>query len=175
MAPLASLLPMIVDATVLRRFDFNDVDRFQAYRSDARLALYQGWSPMTPEEARRFVEEMSGVLQFQPGNWIQLAIADHPSKELIGDVGVLIDSDECAAELGFTLRAESQGKGHATRAVAAAVALVNAASSARAVRAITDERNASSIRVLERAGFKQSHTREAVFKGELCRELVYVL
>lgn len=42
------------------------------------------------------------------------------------------------------------------------------------VRAVTDARNESSVRVLERAGFHQAGEQQAIFKGEACIELVYV-
>jgi hypothetical protein len=49
------------DGFVLRRLATADLAAFQAYRTDAALGRYQGWSPMTDAEARAFLEERRGV------------------------------------------------------------------------------------------------------------------
>lgn len=173
MSNLDALLPLESGTTLLRRFRSDDVARFHAYRSDAELARFQGWSPMTLPQAQAFVEEMAGISALQPGEWVQLAICDQRADELLGDLGLFLEPDGATAEVGFTLARAAQGKGHATRALRAAVALIYAASAATTVRAVTDARNVRSIRTLERADFALFHSRSAVFKGEDCTELVY--
>jgi RimJ/RimL family protein N-acetyltransferase len=138
------------------------------------LAVDQSWSPMDFPEAKAFVGEMSDVASLRLGDWIQLAIADATTDALIGDLGLSLDPDGTAAESGFALCRSAQGKGHATRTVRAAATLVYSASAAKSIRAVTDARNEKSIRTLELSGFKLSHTRDVVFKGEFCTELVYM-
>jgi RimJ/RimL family protein N-acetyltransferase len=108
------------------------------------------------------------------GDWIQLGVADAVTDQLIGDLGLFLARDGLWAEVGFTLNQENQGQGHATRAVLTAIDLVLASSSAAEIRAVTDDRNDASIRVLDRAGFQFALQQQAVFKGEACTELVYV-
>ena len=168
-------LPLVSRETCLRRFLPEDAARFHAYRSDAELARYQSWSAMSLEEAGQFVAEMTGVQSLVAGDWIQLAIADSGTNELLGDLGLYLEPDGSAAEVGFTLARDAQGQGHAGRAVRLALSLVLAASAAPVVRAVTDQRNVKSIRVLERAGFARSAERQVVFKGESCTELVLVV
>jgi aminoglycoside 6'-N-acetyltransferase len=170
-APLA--LPTGDDRTRLRRLRADDVDAFHAYRADAGLARFQGWSPMTPDDARAFVAEVADVQALQAGDWIQLAIADVADDTLVGDLGLFLEADGHEAEVGFTLARGAHGRGHATRAVALALRLVFDTSPAARVRAITDERNTASVRVLERAGFALQRRQRAVFKGEDCTELVF--
>jgi len=129
---------------------------------------------MSMRATEEFMEAMASVSDLRRGAWIQLAIADVATNALLGDVGLYLEPDESTVEIGFTLHREAQGAGHARRAVQASLSLVFAASAAKVVRAVTDVRNAESIRVLERAGFAQSHARQAVFKGEPCTEFVYV-
>jgi RimJ/RimL family protein N-acetyltransferase len=43
----------------------------------------------------------------------------------------------------------------------------------REVRAVTDQLNHASISVLTKAAFVQTSTREAVFKGKPCVELLF--
>jgi ribosomal-protein-alanine N-acetyltransferase len=174
MQSLDPLLPVVVQRTAVRRLRTSDVERFHAYRSDAGLAIYQGWSPMSLEGAYQFVAEMAAVQALRCGDWVQLAIADVDTDVLLGDVGLYVEADGSIAEIGFTLNRAAQGFGHPTRAVQASLSLVFAASSADVVRGITDSRNGKSIRVLERVGFSRSHARQAVFKGEPCTELVYL-
>ena len=159
---------------MLRRFCAGDVEPFHAYRSDAGLAVYQGWSAMSLDDARRFVSEMAAVAALPAGDWVQLAVADPASNALLGDLGLYLDPDAAAAEIGFTLSRSAQGRGHATRAVGMASAIAFAVTAVGSVRAVTDARNTGSIAVLERAGFTRTAVREVIFKGEPCTELVYV-
>jgi hypothetical protein len=46
-------------------------------------------------------------------------------------------------------------------------------SAAARVRAVTDEPNVRSMRVLERTGFKFAERRQVTFKGEACVEAIY--
>jgi len=174
MQPLRALLPAVVQDTAVRLLHTGDVPRFHEYRSDAGLATYQGWSPMSLGAAREFIEEMASVRELRRGGWVQLGIADVISDALVGDIGFYLESDASIAEIGFTLHRSAQGMGHATRAVQASLSLVFAASTANVVRAVTDARNEASIRVLERVGFGRSRAHQAVFKGEPCTESVYV-
>jgi len=174
MKPLGAFLPAVMQGTAVRLLQPSDVERFHAYRSDARLAIYQGWSPMSIGVAGEFIEEMASVSELRSGDWVQLGIAEVETNALVGDVGLYLEPDESTAEIGFTVHREAQGFGHATRAVRVSLSLVFAASAAKVVRAVTDARNVGSVRVLERAGFSRSHARQALFKGAPCKEFVYV-
>jgi [ribosomal protein S5]-alanine N-acetyltransferase len=173
MQPLLALLPAAKDNTLIRTMQSADLEGFHSYRCDDELARYQGWSPMTQKEAHAFVQEMTAATALRPGSWIQLTIADATSNRILGDVGLYLDPDKSAAEIGFTLSRAAQGRGHAARAVGLSLSLVFAASSVPFVRAVTDARNASSIRVLEQTRFAKSSTQQTMFKGEPCTELVY--
>ena len=174
MQPLFALLPVAKDNTLVRTMHMADWEGFHSYRCDDELARYQGWSPMTQNEARAFVQEMSAAPALRPGSWIQLAIAEPTSNRILGDVGLYLEPDASTAEIGFTLSRAAQGRGHAARAVGLSLSLVFAASSVPFVRAVTDARNASSVRVLEQTRFAKASTQQTMFKGEPCTELVYV-
>lgn len=152
-----------------------DLPLFHAYRLDPELSRYQGWSAMSEQEALDFIREVHEVEALQLGGWIQLAIADEASDCLLGDIGLFVDELQQEAEVGFTLSRAAQGAGHGTRAVKGAVEMLFAITSVSLVRAVTDARNARSIGVLERAGFRKSREQPAIFKGEECIEFVYVL
>jgi len=166
-------LPCTLGATQLRQLQGADLPRFHAYRSNPALARYQGWQPMSITEADAFLVQMQQVSHLQAGHWVQLAIASAPSSLLVGDIGLFVSRDASNAELGFTLHHAHHGQGHASRAVQLALQLLFDIPSITLVEAVSDARNAPSINVLTRNGFRLARQQPAYFKGEHCTELVY--
>ena len=163
-------LPYRTPRLCLRRLREQDLAAFQAYRSDAELGRYQGWRPMEDGAALAFLREMADSAFCPRGAWFQLGIAEADNDTLIGDIGIHLQADGSAAEIGFTLARGAQGRGLATEAVAAAVELVFAHTPATRVLAITDARNSASVRLLDRAGLRRFATLDTVFRGEACVE-----
>lgn len=128
---------------------------------------------MSHEAAELFLNQTANATHLKPGEWIQLAVADVTLDELVGDVGLFLAEDCTYAELGFTLARPEQGKGHATRAAELAVAQVFRLFTLLEIRAVTDQLNHASVAVLRRAKFVQTGTREAMFKGKTCTELLF--
>lgn len=170
---VSSALPRIGQRVVLRRLSTADLAHFQAYRQDEEVGRYQAWTSEPDHQALTFLEEMSSAPLFAPGKWIQLGIADRDSNRLIGDVGVCVDPGEGKAEIGFSLRAQSQGDGLGTEAITEAIGLLFEHTAVLQVVGITDARNIPSVRLLERAGMRRVATVNSVFRGEPCVEHVY--
>lgn len=170
---MIDLLPRVTGSIVLRRLAATDLADFQSYRQDPRLGRYQGWAATPDHDARHFLEHMSLAPLLQPGSWCQIGIADPDSLALIGDIGLILAADSSQADIGFTLRRQSQGRGLATAAVKEAIALVFEGTSAVRVVGIADTRNLASIRLLERVGMHHVATRSARSRGKPCTELVY--
>ena len=168
-------LPRLGNGFMLRRLASDDLPEFQAYRHDPELGRYQGWSPMSDDQATAFLGEMNTAPLLNPGNWTQIAIAEPNSGLLIGDIGAFLDHDGRYAEVGFTLARHAQGRGVATAAVREAISLIFAATEVDRVFGITDARNAASVRLLERVGMRRTETTSAVFRGEHCVEYVYAV
>lgn len=171
----AEWLPRVSAGVLLRRLAVSDLAAFQAYRLDAEVSRYQGWSAMADDEASAFLAEMNTAVLMQPGVWCQIGIAEADGLVLIGDIGLRLAADGRHAEIGFSLRRESQGHGLATGAVRAAMHLLFEHTAAECVVGITDARNAASIRLLERVGMQRVETAETVFRGEPCVELTYAV
>jgi len=169
----ADWLPTRNRNALLRRLRLDDLHAFQAYRHDPALARYQGWCPVSDPEALAFLEEMASAPLLQPGQWIQLAIADPHTDQLLGDIGLYVAPDSSSAELGFTLARAAQGRGVATAAAQAAVRLLFACTAVARVVGITDARNEPSVRLLSRIGMRMVESRQSVFKGEACTEQVF--
>jgi RimJ/RimL family protein N-acetyltransferase len=168
-------LPRFGKRVTLRRLDLPDLPDFQVYREDADVGRYQGWTGMSDAEALEFLAEMNGAVLFEPGKWCQIGIAEPTGGRLIGDIGVFISFDGHSAEIGFTLNPRGQGQGLASAAVSEAIKLVFEQTAVDRLIAVTDARNSPSIALLERIGMRRSESRNAVFRGEACFELVYVL
>ena len=108
------------------------------------------------------------------GEWVQIAVAECLTDDLIGDIGVGFDKDrDGVAEIGFTVAPNCQGRGLGTEAVTSVLDLLFATGKVDVVEAITDARNAPSIRLLERVGMRLKRTQQMPFKGEMSTELVY--
>lgn len=167
-------LPLDVPGGRLRRLRADDLPAFQAYRALPDLGRYQGWTPMTDAAAARFIDEMAAAPLYVRGDWVQLAIAAPGDDALLGDLGLFVSADGQGAEIGFTLAPEAQGRGLGTAAVDAAVGLLFTHGGVGRVQAVSDARNAPSLRLLQRAGFRQAGVQVAMFRGERCTELVFV-
>ncbi len=174
-SPAESLLPRQFPGGCLRRLRPSDLGAFQAYRGIPDLGRYQGWVPMPEAEALAFLVEMETRPLFQPGQWIQLGIADPHTDGLVGDIGLHLSGDCQTGEVGFTLAPSAQGRGIATAAVREAIQLLFTATPVVRILGVTDDRNPPCIRLLKRLGFECRETRNAVFRGEECTEQVFVL
>ena len=166
---MATFLPCSCDGVRLRRLAVKDLRAFQAYRHDAELGRYQGWSPTSDAAAAAFLAQMSTAVPLQPGVWLQIGIAEDSTDLLVGDIGLLLDENGKQVEIGFTLRRASQGRGMATIALTQAMALVFRHTAVERIIAVTDARNLASIRLLERIGLRKVSS-----AGRHCHPLILI-
>lgn len=166
-------LPFDLPRLRFRIFVPDDLRILYGYRRRPEVARFQGWTPMTLAEARRFIEEHTNVGGLTPGAWSQLAIADKTNNELVGDVGLWLSSDSSEAEFGLTLTPDIQGRGFGTEAIRGIIDFLMRATPATVMTAASDVRNAPCLGALHSAGMKQVATREQEYKGELCTEHVF--
>lgn len=172
---MTEMLPIRSERVVLRRLSSGDLAAFQAYRHDPKVGLYQGWKPQSDSESLAFINEMESTPLFQPGKWMQIGIADPETDLLIGDIGLFLAVDGMSAEIGFTLCAHAQGRGLGTEAVNLAVRFLFQNTAISNIEGITDSRNISSIKLLERIGMRKMATYSAFFNHEPCIEHAYTI
>ncbi|MFZ5635175.1 MAG: GNAT family N-acetyltransferase [Pseudomonadota bacterium] len=168
-------LPHACERVRLRKLRPSDFRAFHAYRSDPEVARYQGWTPMSEDEAMAFLREQGRNAGLEPGEWAQLGIAALAEDRLLGDIGVFLSPDAHWAEFGVSLHPDAQGGGFAAEAVGALIALLFAQTPVRRVVATSDARNAPCLRLLERLGMRAVDARQAEYKDELCTEHVFVI
>jgi RimJ/RimL family protein N-acetyltransferase len=166
-------LPQGAGRVILRRLTAADLVRFQAYRHDTEVGLYQGWEPVPDQVANQLLEDMSDIRLFPLGGWIQLGIADRQTNDLVGDVGVCVSADAKKAEIGFTLAREAQGSGLGTEAVRELIDLIFNQTDVARIVATADERNTRAHRLLIRTGFRKAGTTHRLFRGQPCVEHVW--
>ncbi|HET7268954.1 MAG TPA: GNAT family N-acetyltransferase [Oleiagrimonas sp.] len=168
-------LPHDLRRVRLRTLRSSDLDLFHGYRSDPVVARFQGWTPMSREQASAFLREQSVDDVPVPGSWRQLAIAEVGTDALLGDVGVWVSADGTRAEFGLSIAPVAQGHGYGTECVRGLLALLFSSTPVEEVEASADVRNQPCLAMLARSGMRVIHTRTAEYKGEMCMERVYSL
>ena len=166
-------LPHSLNRLRLRTLRPDDLEAFHAYRSDPVVARYQGWEPMTTQEATDFLQAQISLSSHAPDIWRQLAIADLKSDLLIGDIGVWLSADCLQAEFGLSITPSAQGNGYGAECVHGLIELLFSTTPVTEVVASTDIRNLACLAVLTRSGMCHMDTRQAEYKGEICTEHVF--
>lgn len=164
---------------ILRPFEDRDAQPFSDYRSDPEVARLQGWeAPYSLAQAAQFISEMKSTRPGTPGDWYQLAMQLKSSGELIGDCAFqILAFDSRQAEIGVTLSRRFQGQGYALEGLTRLLEYLFAELNLHRVRANVDPQNQSSIRLLERLGFRhEGRWIESWFlKGAWCDEDWYAI
>lgn len=170
------LLPILTTRLLLRHFATDDLATFQAYRSDPELARYQGWEPISDEQAWQYLAAQARQTFGVPGEWLQVAVTLRDTGSLIGDLGLcVIDKPGGSVEIGFTSSRAAQGHGYATEAVRGLAETLLGTHVVRSVVATTDARNKASVALLRRVGFTHIRNASTTFRGEPCQEDTFEL
>jgi RimJ/RimL family protein N-acetyltransferase len=139
----------------LREFEPGDLPALHAYDSDPAVCLFQPWGPNDLETTRAYLEGCIAAAAAAPRRHYELALIRKADGAQVGNAGLrLVAGDE--AELGFTLRRDAWGRGYATQAARALVAFAFETLGVPRLRALCDEKNAASLRVLAKAGFRRA-------------------
>jgi RimJ/RimL family protein N-acetyltransferase len=124
---------------------------------NAEVARFIGGRPSTLEEAWSRLLRYAGLWSLLGfGYW---AVERRADGRFVGDVGFadfrrdIVPSMDGVPEMGWALSPSLQGQGYASEAVAAALAWADARFPASAC--IIDPLNAPSIRVAQKAGFRE--------------------
>lgn len=121
------------------------------------------WSrPPLPDLAAAVALQREIDALFAERTLFQWAIAERESDRLVGTCTLAdLSVEHRRAALGYALGRAAWGRGHATQALRALLAFAFDALALHRIEADADPRNAASIRVLERLGFRhEGHQRE---------------
>lgn len=169
---------IVTERLVLRALRPDDAETMFAYRSDPEVARYQSWERASVAEVRAFIADLATNEPFAPGTWRQFAIVLRSTGAMVGDCGVHVPDDEPEqAVFGITLATAFQHRGYASEALRALLHLAFATLGKHRVYASIDPRNAASLTLFERAGFrKEAHHVESLFlMGEWVDDVVVAM
>jgi RimJ/RimL family protein N-acetyltransferase len=173
--------PVETDRLLLRPLDpASDVEAVHAYQSRPDVCRYIPYEPRTREQvAERLADpERNRSTLEQAGHVINLAVVVRETGVLVGDVVLFWTSAEHrSGEIGYVLNPEHQGRGYATEAAQALLALAFDGLGLHRVMARLDERNGASAAVLRRLGMRQEArlVENEWFKGEWTNELDFAM
>jgi RimJ/RimL family protein N-acetyltransferase len=171
--------PLQTERLVLRPFEEGDFDAFYAMQSDVESARWLYNDARTPEQARELLErKIASDRFFGERDWLSAAVIARETGQLVGDVSLQWESEEHkTAEIGFIFARAHHGRGYATEAARAMLALAFDRLGFHRVVGRLEPRNTSSARVLEKLGMRrEAHLVENEWvKGEWQSELVYAM
>ncbi len=135
----------------------SDISGFMSYRQDPELARWQSWDVSYGRElAERLVAGQEAGTLPAPGDWLQLAVRDAATPDLLGDVAVqTLAGQPNSYEIGVTFARSAQGQGLATEALIRVMDFLFVEVGAHRVIASCDARNAPVARLLRRVGMRQ--------------------
>jgi RimJ/RimL family protein N-acetyltransferase len=163
----------------LRPYTLDDLPEFAALRGDPEVQRFVYQEPAEVDEARRILAEKAASTAIaKEGDGLSLAIIPRGESRTVGYVTLIWRSAEHRrAEVGFMVHPDHQGRGYATEAAGAMLALAFGELGAHRVIGRLDERNTPSARVCERLGMRrEAHMVEnELIRGEWTSELLYAI
>ncbi len=97
----------------IRNLVESDVDAFYQYRSKPEVTKYQGFGTFDLKQSKTFIGEHTNKKYFVPGEWIQFAIEQICTKQLVGDCAICLQgTDSGIAETGITISHLHQRMGY---------------------------------------------------------------
>jgi RimJ/RimL family protein N-acetyltransferase len=173
--------PIETERLLIRPLDPDkDVGDVFAYQSRADVCRYIPYEPRTREQiAERLADpERTRSTLDNDGEVLSLAVELRETGRVIGDVVLIYSSAEHQrAEIGYVFNPDYHGRGYATEAGQAMLALAFDGLRVRRVIARIDDRNEPSAAVLRRLGMRQeAHLIEnELFKGEWTNEIDFAI
>jgi RimJ/RimL family protein N-acetyltransferase len=163
--------PLLTPRLSIEPLKLSDLNTFVGYRQDANIARFQSWdATYSAGKAAELIESQTGVLLPKQGQWLQLAVHEQISGELVGDLALhsLIEN-QSVFEIGFTIASQHQGKGFAREAASRLMIFLFSEVGAQKIVANTDRRNSPSIKLLLNLGFEFHPSKSCTenFKDEI--------
>ena len=171
-------LSIITNRLIIRNLMITDLDNFHQYRSNSEVTKYQGFDVMTKEACLDFILLQSQKQFGKAGEWVQYAIENETTKQLIGDCAIKLDQyDIRLAEIGITISDLHQKKGYAKEALTGILDWLFETQNIHRITEIVDAENVASIHLLKSLNFKQEgHFIENIFfKGKWGSEFQFAM
>ncbi|HEY2304339.1 MAG TPA: GNAT family protein [Streptosporangiaceae bacterium] len=164
---------------ILRPFNADDFDDLYAYQSRPDLARYLHWEARDRFQARQALEEQCGETTLDAeGKWLTFAVVWREAHRVVGEIGLKwLSQEHRQGEMGFVFNPDYHGRGLATEAAEALLALGFGSFGWHRIIGSCDARNHASARLMERIGMrKEAHfIHRELIKGEWTDELVFAI
>jgi RimJ/RimL family protein N-acetyltransferase len=171
--------PLATERLLLRPFEPGDLDALVEIQGDPEVVRYLYFDARDRAELRGVLtEKQTRTAIEKDGDALNLAAVLRDGGTLVGDVTLwLISEQHSLGEVGYILHPRHGGRGYATEATRALLALGFEQLGMHRIRGRLEARNTASVRVLERVGMRrEAHFVENEFvKGEWNDEVVYAL
>jgi RimJ/RimL family protein N-acetyltransferase len=150
-------LPVVTERLVLRLFTPDDVDDMAAYQGLDEVARYLYRPPRSRQECAEVIERAAaGSAWRADGDALILAVGRRGEAGVVGEIVLkLAGAAARQVEIGWVLNPASQGRGYATEAARAVVALAFEQLGAHRLFARLDVENTGSVRLCERLGMRR--------------------
>jgi RimJ/RimL family protein N-acetyltransferase len=171
-------LPIETSRLLLRPLRSGDLAALNAIQSREDVCRWLYWGPRSQDEVREALERQIAASRDRPADGVSLAVEPVATGELVGHVSLSVGPPEHRqGEIGFLMHPDHQGRGYATEAAAAMLAVAFETYSLHRVAGRLEPRNLGSARVLEKLGMRrEAHLIENEWvKGEWQSELVYAV
>jgi RimJ/RimL family protein N-acetyltransferase len=176
---LTPTYPVATERLDLRPLADPDIDELLTYRGRADVCRYLPFEPMTREVLRdRLDTDLSRSGITAEGESLTLGVRVRETGRLVGDVVLFFRSREHAGgEIGYVFHPDAGGRGYASEACSALLALAFDQLGLHRVIARLDRRNEASARLAARLGMRrEAHfVRHEMVKGEWVDSLVYAM
>lgn len=146
----------------LQRLRYEDADEiFHSYASKPEATRFVSWpTHSTIRDTRAYLKY--AIPAWNAGVDYTFAIRCAPDQRLAGSVGMLVSNGKM--QLGYVLSPTAWGKGFATEACTAVLAVARRAPDVYRIGTFVDVDNHASIRVLEKCGLQHEATLEKWFR-----------
>ena len=168
---------------LLRPLTKNDLDDVHAYQKRKDVVRYLLWEVHDHEESAKHLEKRIAMTELAENGDGLIYAVELPDPagghgRVVGDMSIFLKSAAHAqVEVGWVFHPAVHGRGYATEAAEAVLAICFGTIGAHRVFAQLDPRNEASARLCERLGMrKEAHLREnEIFKGEWGDTVIYGL
>lgn len=171
--------PIETARLTLRPFTPDDFDDLYAYQSRPDVARYLYWPARDQTEVRRALREQCQETALDAdGDWLTFAVACREAGRVVGEIGLkLVSHRDRLGEIGFVFNPDYQGRGLATEAAQAMLALGFGPVGWQRIIGSCDARNLASARLMQRIGMRLEarHVGSEYVKGEWIDELIYAI
>jgi RimJ/RimL family protein N-acetyltransferase len=171
--------PIETARLTLRSFTPGDFDDLYAYQSRPDVVRFLYWPPRDRGQVRRGLRERCQETSLDAeGDWLTFAVVWREAGRVVGEIGLkLVSREDRLGEIGFVFHPDYQGRGLATEAARAMLALGFGPLRWQRIIGCCDARNLASARLMERIGMRLAarHVCGEYVKGEWTDELVYAI